>query len=204
MRICLSLSVVFLWTEQVFGYLRVAVLLVGVAGCSVTPELPMGGYAAMSKQHLRELTHWHLEGRLSIASPDDSWSANVDWQRSADEDRIQLSGPLGQGAVIIRLGADAVSVDRGAGQVQYSDDPDSFVKEQLGVFVPVRALAYWIVGLSDPSRLVHYTLQGFDQQEWQVDYKEWQSVAGKLMPRKITVVNDKLKLKLVCDQWVIK
>ncbi|MCX7087581.1 MAG: lipoprotein insertase outer membrane protein LolB [Methylococcales bacterium] len=191
-------------TNQVFvRYLGSAALLLMLAGCSVTPELPQEGYGAVSKQHLSQLTQWKLDGRMSITSPDDSWSANVEWQRRAGEDSIQLSGPLGQGAVIIHLGAKEVSIDDGDGRLQHSSDPDLFVKERLGVFVPVRALSYWVIGLPDPSREVRYTAQGFEQENWQIEYKEWQSIAGRSMPRKVTVVNDKVKLKLVCDQWVI-
>ncbi|MEQ1638664.1 MAG: lipoprotein insertase outer membrane protein LolB [Methylococcales bacterium] len=184
-------------------YFSLAGLLFTLVGCSVAPKLPEEGYAAISKQHLAELKHWRLEGRMSISSVDDSWSANVEWQREPGEDTIQLSGPFGQGAVVIHLGENEVRIDRGDGRIEYSEDPDLFVKERLGVFVPVRALRYWVVGLPDSSRSVRYTLQGFEQEDWRVEYKEWQSIAGKLMPRKVFVVNDKIKLKLVCDQWVI-
>ncbi|NOT85271.1 MAG: outer membrane lipoprotein LolB [Methylococcaceae bacterium] len=204
MNICLILIGGFLVIKiGVVRYFSWAAVLFVLASCSVTPELPQEGYAAISKQHLRELKHWGLDGRISISSPDDSWSANIEWQSVLHGDTIRLSGPLGQGAVVIQLGADRVSIDRGDGQVQRSQDPDAFVVEQLGVFVPVRALKYWVIGLPDPSRAIRYTLQGFEQEDWQVEYKEWQSLAGKAMPRKVTVINDKIKLKLVCDQWVI-
>ncbi len=172
-------------------------------GCSVAPVIQQDGYALIPKKHLLELRDWALEGRLSITSPDDSWSANLVWHRKANEDMIELSGPFGQGAIVIHLVENGVSIDRGDGHMQRSDDPDQFVQAQLGVFVPVRALANWVIGLPAPGQATNFLAKGFAQGDWQVEYKEWLDVKGKVMPRKLTVTNAKIKLKLVCDQWVI-
>lgn len=174
------------------------------AGCAVTPTAPPIGYAAISKQHLEVLDMWSLSGRIAITSPEDSWSANMVWQRAGGEDSIQLSGPFGQGAVNIHLALNAVTVDRGDGKIERSSNPDEFVNAQLGVFVPVQSLAYWVIGLPEPTGPVVYAEQGFSQKEWRVEYKEWQVVEHKSMPRKVVVTNGRLKLKLMCDQWEIK
>lgn len=184
--------------------LFIALLVVILPGCSVTPPVGNGqGYALISKAHLQKLQDWSLEGRISITSSADSWSANVVWHRNSGADTIALSGPFGQGAVVVSLHENVVSIDRGDGNVRRSEDPDVLVREELGVFVPVRSLAYWVVGLPAPSQSASYSAYGFVQEDWQVEYKEWSLVDGKSMPRKITVSNEKIKLKLVCDQWVI-
>lgn len=174
-----------------------------LVSCSVVPTYHEGEYAAIAKEHLQALHNWSFAGRISVTSSADSWSANLEWRQKAAEDWIQLSGPFGQSASLIHLNGDGVSLDRGDGNVQYSDAPDQFVSEQLGVFVPVRALAYWVKGLPAPTIDVDYAQQGFAQAGWRVVYTEWQAVKGRPMPRKITVTKDNFKLKLVCDEWVI-
>lgn len=203
MRICWTLKNVCLRIDMWARYLSL-VLLLSVVGCAVVPTVPQIGYAAISKQHLEALDRWSLSGRIAITSPEDSWSANMVWQRAGGEDNIQLSGPFGQGAVNVHLALNEVTVDRGDGKMERSSDPDEFVRTQLGVFVPVRSLAYWVVGLPEPTALAVYAEQGFSQKEWLVEYKEWQDVEHKSMPRKVVVTNGKLRLKLVCDQWEIK
>jgi outer membrane lipoprotein LolB len=203
MSICLTLSGDYLQTKMVSVRFLSLALLFALGGCSVAPVVRQDSYAAIAKQHLQALQSWKLEARMSITSPDDSWSANVDWQRKVGEDNIELSGLFGQGAAVIHVGEHDVSIDRGDGKIQHSDNPDQFVKEQLGLFVPVRALAYWVIGLPAPMQAVDYAEQGFIQAGWQVEYKEWQPVKGQVMPRKVTATYDKIKLKLVCDAWVI-
>lgn len=175
-----------------------------VSGCAVMPSAPQVGYAAISKQHLNALYSWSLNGRVSITSPEDSWSANIAWQRTGGDHSLLLSGPFGQNAVNIQLTESGVTVDRGDGKPERSSDADAFVSAQLGVFVPVRSLTYWVIGLPEPTEKVVYSEQGFSQKEWQIEYKEWQVVGHKSMPRKMIVTNGKLKLKLVYDQWKIK
>ena len=150
---------------------------------------------------LDAMPRWSFEGRVAITSVQDSWSANIDWQHEPGREVIDLSGPLGQGALLIKLLDGVVSIDDGDGKVERSEDPDAFVMQKLGVFVPVRALAYWVVGVPDPGRDVIKAVRGFEQEGWQVNFKEWQSIGNRMMPRKIDVLKDRVKLKLVFDQW---
>lgn len=176
--------------------------LVLLQGCTTAPKLvQQDKYDVQSRQHLYELKQWFFEGRMAITSEQDSWTANAEWKHEQTLDTITLSGPLGQGAVVIKLTDDHVSVDQGDGKIEASDDPDGFVMQKLGVFVPVSALTYWVMGLPDPDRQVTSAHQGFEQDGWKVSYKEWQSVGVQQMPHKVNVMNEKVKLKLVFDRW---
>lgn len=180
------------------------ILLLSLAACAPAPKITdLESYDVASRKHLYELKQWLFEGRMSITGAEDSWSASIEWQHEQGADKINLSGPLGQGAVVIKLTEGQVSVDDGSGKIEQSDEPDLFVMQKLGVFVPVRALAYWVVGLPDPERRINDYPQGFEQEGWRVGYKEWQSVEKQVMPHKINVHNDRVKLKLVFDRWKV-
>jgi outer membrane lipoprotein LolB len=153
---------------------------------------------------LYALESWAFEGRLGITGKKDSWQANISWEHGPDEEKIRLSGPLGQNAVVISLKDNGVTIDRGGGDVQSSTRPDEFINQQLGMFVPVQSLRYWVVGLPEPSSKYQDTNTGFNQTGWLNEYMQMQDVNnGVVMPRKMTVMNDKVKLKLIIDRWAL-
>jgi outer membrane lipoprotein LolB len=173
-------------------------LLVACANVSTTPS---GSYSQAARSHLYEMQKWRLEGRLAISAPNDSWSANIEWSHLPDVEIIKLSGPLGQGTVIIELYDGVVKIDRGGGNVRTSNRPEQFIKQQLGLFVPIRSLRFWAVGLPESALTFNETGDGFVQDSWLVTYKEMQKIGVELMPRKMAVSNERLKLKLIIDQW---
>jgi outer membrane lipoprotein LolB len=59
------------------------------------------------------------------------------------------------------------------------------------------------MGMPEPISKFEEIGNGFVQDGWLVEYQQMQVVSKELLPRKITVKNDKVKLKLVIDQWVI-
>ncbi len=112
-----------------------------------------------------------------------------------------LTGPLGQGGVLIDLTAEGIRIDRGGGQIESSVHPDLLIQQQLGVFVPVRALRYWVIGLPEPDLAFREIAGGFEQSGWQVRYLQFMRTGGQAMPRKMTVTSNDTKLKMIIDQW---
>ncbi len=174
-----------------------------LAGCTTAPVAPEVHYAATAREQLYRLERWSFEGRLALTGKNDSWSASINWGHKSDDEKIKLSGPLGQGATIIQLTGDLVTIDRGDDKPQSSTQPEAFINQQLGMFVPVRSLRYWVIGLPEPTSPYIATATGFTQAGWLIDYKQMQSVDKQSMPHKITVSNEQVKLKLIIDQWVL-
>jgi len=176
--------------------------LILLSACSVVPVESDMSYSRAAMLHLYELKHWSFEGRLALTGQNDSWSANISWKHSPEAEKIKLSGPLGQGAVAISLIGNIVTIDRGGDDVRSSTQPEEFVNQQLGMFVPVRSLRYWVVGLPEPSRSYKDTNAGFNQDGWLSEYKQMQAVNNDgAMPHKMMVMNNQVKLKLIIDHW---
>jgi outer membrane lipoprotein LolB len=174
-----------------------------LSACSTVPVEPEVSYSKTARERLYNLEQWSFDGRLSLTGKNDSWSANISWGHKPDDEKIKLSGPLGQGATVIQLTGDLVTIDRGDGRAQSSTQPEEFINQQLGMFVPVSSLRYWVVGLPEPTGAFIETSTGFKQAGWLVEYKQMQPVDHQSMPRKITVTNEQVKLKLIIDQWVL-
>ncbi|MCX7069091.1 MAG: lipoprotein insertase outer membrane protein LolB [Methylococcales bacterium] len=174
-----------------------------LSGCSFFTVEPTIPYSKTATLPLYKLEKWSLEGRLSITGRNDSWTANVDWQHSLNKEQIKLSGPLGQGATLIELGKGVVTIDRGDGKAQTSNQPEAFINQQLGLFVPVQSLRYWVIGLPEPTMDFAETATGFKQAGWLIEYKQMQAVKTSTMPYKLNVTNEQVKLKLIVDQWLL-
>ena len=181
-------------------------LLMGVlllSGCSTLTVTPDVTYQANHnvQNALYDLQHWSFEGRIAIVTKNDVEQANISWSHFPSEDLIKLSGPLGQGAVMIQLNAEGVTIDRGGGDIKTSANPEAFINQEIGLFVPVTSLRYWVVGLPEKSVDTKAIDSGFEQSGWRSQYKAMQSVKNYLLPRNMTVTNETVKLKLFIDQW---
>ncbi len=184
------------------GLLVCGCLVFILSACSVVPVDSDAHYSRAAMLHLYELEHWSFEGRLALTRQRDAWSANISWEHSPEVEKIKLSGPLGQGAVVILLAGNVVTIDRGGDDVQTSTRPEEFINQQLGMFVPVQSLRYWVVGLPEPLRSYQDTDVGFNQAGWLSEYKQMQLVNDDgAMPHKMMVMNNQVKLKLIIDHW---
>jgi outer membrane lipoprotein LolB len=178
-------------------------LMLLMSACATVPvgiDIP---YSRATRAPLYQLDQWAFDGRMALNGPKDAWSASISWNHKANNEQIKLSGPLGQGATVIQLTEGFVTIDQGQGRVQSSVQPEEFINQQLGMFVPVRSLRYWVVGLPEPTQSFSETSGGFSQAGWRIEYQKMQTVGDQSMPRKITVMNDQVKLKLIIEQWLL-
>ena len=185
---------------RVFGLYLVILM---VSGCTTEIVAPETLYSKITRESLYNLEQWSFEGRLGLTGIKDSWQANINWQHRSSDEEIRLSGPLGQGATIIKLTGKLVTIDRGNDKIQTSLEPEAFISQQLGMFVPVRSLRYWVIGVPEPGSPYVEAGLGFRQAGWVIEYKQMQRVNAQNMPRRITVTNEKVKLKIMIDQWIL-
>lgn len=184
--------------------LLLGLFLLLLTACASNPVENGNQYSRASRLNLYKLDQWSFEGRIALVGQKDSWSANITWDHDSEVEKIKISGPLGQGAVIITLTGDRVEIDRGGRDVKSSKQPDEFINAQLGMFVPVQSLKYWVVGLPEPNSQYRDTEMGFDQSGWLNEFAQMLVIEdGGLMPRKVTITNNKIKLKLIINNWIL-
>ncbi len=181
--------------------LGVAAVALILSACANVSSISPSYDNKVEDGRLYGLEKWLLKGRLAISAPGDSWTANIEWGHLPEAEKIKLSGPLGQGAVVIELAEQSVKIDRGGGNIQTSTRPEEFINQQLGIPVPIGSLRYWAVGLPEPGSRSQKTVDGFVQNGWLIAYKEMQQSGLGLMPHKMAVSNARIKLKLIVDRW---
>lgn len=177
-------------------------LLIGlVTACAVAPEQSVEEYSLAVMHAAKSQKRWSFEGRLALIDESESVSGSVIWRHDEVRDVIELIGPLGQGRTKVSVVANQVVVDDGDNIRVFYGEPDKILAGQVGVSIPVEALKFWVLGLNDPSQAFVEQTGGFYQGGWLVTYREMQAVNAQLLPKKIVAVKDKVRIKLIVDQW---
>lgn len=148
--------------------------------------------------------HWRLEGKLGITTPKESVSGFVAWSQNADQYTINVSGPLGTGALEIQGNPYGITLRQGNREIS-SETPEALIYEQLGWFFPVRHLQYWVQGQASPlagidkQELQGKRLQHLWQDNWEVEYFRWDEYHN--LPDKIRISQGDWRFMLVIKQW---
>lgn len=191
-----------------FRWLCLAVAVVGTTGCTWLSKQPLAPNVPAAQQKLYGLAFWRLEGRVGVQTRKDAWQANLFWEHEGHQDRLRISGPFSQGAVSIILQDDLIYINEGNGVVESSRNPDAMLKARLGFAVPLSSLRYWVLGVPSPG--AQHTVErdssgtGFRQSGWLLRFDRFVNVRDLVLPKKMMIQGDEVKLKLFADEWVIR
>ena len=185
-------------------------IIAGLSGCATffgagqTPRL------TQFQEKLYAVKNWTLDGRIAVKAGQEGWNANLFWEHDVGQDRLRIYGPFSQGAVSIILQGHMVYINEGNGIVTSSHDPDDLLQKRLGFSVPLSSLRFWVLGLPAPDNQYRAELddkgglKGFEQQAWVLGYESFENVDNFVMPKKMTIQGNQVRLRLVVDQWVFK
>jgi outer membrane lipoprotein LolB len=154
-------------------------------------------------KHKVAIKQWQLSGRLAIKDERRSATLSIEWQHVEQQQKIRLSGPLGQGATEIRFDNQNIFIDRGNGQLLELDSIKNTLQQQLGFDIPIQALSYWVTGTFFPDTELIECTDGFEQFGWKIHYLSMQNVNNIELPYKLYIEKFPIKLKLIIDEWNI-
>ncbi|GAA0792480.1 lipoprotein insertase outer membrane protein LolB [Marinobacterium sediminicola] len=181
------------------------ILLFGLlGGCSQMAQQPLPPLS-IDPQQVQQLQQWSAEGRIGIRWSEDSQSANLDWQQTEDRYQIRVSGPLGQGGIRIEGNEQMVSLQRsGDDQLYLADSPEALMQQLLGWQLPLSQAQYWIRGIPAPGNEVESLSDGqfgFIQSGWQIEYPRLTHAAGIVLPEKLRMTRDDLRITVIINTW---
>lgn len=165
-----------------------------------SPELP--ATAAISAESFR------ISGRVGVTHDGQHTEGALRWQHAGDLDEIFILSPLGQGVARIVRQPGEVTLETASGEMHRAKDVESLTGEVLGWRFPADNLQHWIVGRAAPGATI--TAETFDgnrlryleQDGWRVDFVEYQTVQGAVLPRRLDLESlDHLKVRLMIDTW---
>ena len=193
-------------TGRLLGGLLAATFLI-LGGCAQLP----GFRSAVPPRKLvlsKPPASFRLEGRVSVKSGEDSFSGGMRWHHSAKEDDLLLRTPLGQGVAELHRTEAGVSLKDSDGHVYHADDADELVRKAVGMTLPLKGLAWWVVGnprpnsryLAEPDADGH--LGVLNQDDWRIEFSRYAPQGGSFLPGKLIARRgDDLEIRLVVDTW---
>lgn len=175
-----------------------------LAGCSQLAQPPLPPLAFDPQQALA-LQQWSAQGRIGIRWPGDNQSARLQWDQQADAYRIRLSGPLGQGGLLIEGGEQAVTLRRSGDDTLYrADSPEALMQQLLGWHLPLSEAGYWLRGIpapGSPARPLREGSPGFIQSGWRIEYPRLMRAGARVLPQKLQLSRKELQITVIFNHW---
>jgi outer membrane lipoprotein LolB len=152
---------------------------------------------------------WQIRGRVSLIKGEQGWHASLNWREDAGHYRLDLSGPLGQGAVRVEGDDTNVRLQTADGRDYVAQDVDALVQKVTGWQFPVTGIRYWVRGVPVPGeaavvktdaggRLVHLVQSG-----WDISYDRFEDLEGRSWPTRLRLTADDISVRLVVDEWTL-
>lgn len=162
---------------------------------------------AERRAELQVADHWRIEGRFAIAGVETGGSAGIRWQQAYAHSAISIFGALGAGAMRIELDGDRLHVETRGGEHIDGEQASAALAERLGTPLPLAQLRYWLLGVPAPgtesAEVVgdNQRLASLSQEGWDVQFSEYSSISGDLLPARVEATHGKVRVKLRISRW---
>ncbi len=195
-----------------FPKLLLPILTVLISGCvtSKSLELPELSDWESRQEILAGVDEFEFAGRIGVRAGDEGFNGQLWWRQDGVVFRARISGPLGAGTVFINGDRGEITVTGRDGVVTELHDAEAELRQMYGWTIPVTSLRFWALGIPDPASPAETEfgddgrLAKLHQRNWQVDITQYREGGGQLLPRRLTAVNNDVKVRLVIDTWVFR
>ena len=173
----------------------------------LTPEPEMQKVSwQVRKQQLSTVQQWDIKGLIGIRTEADNVSANIQWKQYRNNYTLLIFGPLGIGRTFIEGSANQVTLKK-ADLTLVAKSPEHLLMQQLGWYLPISNMHYWVRGLPVPNLKATKTFDSYNhlsqlkQDGWEVSFKNYETVKNQDLPHKIELHHPDLKIRMVIKQW---
>lgn len=178
-----------------------------LAGCGQLPPRPTPG-AVPVVWSAPDWTAWELRGRIAVRAGEEGWHASLAWRQTGEDFQLDLSGPLGQGALRLHGDARGVGLERADGLRDWAVDADVLLMRHTGWALPVSGLRFWVQGLAVPGRAAQWERAAdgrplrLRQDGWDIRYTDYLEQPGQAArPRRVELARAGLTARLLIDSW---
>ncbi len=181
-----------------------------LSACALVPVAPTSQGTpvswALREAQLSNLHHWKVTGAIGVKTARNGFNASYVWLQTNNDFHIELSGPLGAGAIKLNGYPGKITLQDKRGVFQ-STSPDALLSQHMGWHLPVANLKYWIRGIPAPSSIAskqfdqYHRLQTLVQDGWTIQYQSYTSVNNIELPSRILLNAPNARVKLVMRSW---
>jgi outer membrane lipoprotein LolB len=177
--------------KQLFASL----LLIGLlAGCAATRPAPVA---------IDQLpTHYTVSGRVAVKADGKGYpAAHFEWLHDGEQDRVDVSNPLGQIVARIELAPGKAHFFDRDGVMHDAADIETLTERELGWRLPAAGLRFWLLGLATPDSPAqwHTATDGRTllQDGWHIRYPG----DAQRAPPSLQLSRPNLDIRIVLSDW---
>lgn len=159
---------------------------------------------------LAAIQAWSMEGRVALRTDDDGWTASLNWSQWRDFMEFHLRGSFGIGSTRVHGTTDRIVIENSRGETWTSMDPAGDLARETGWEVPLASLRWWMIGLPAPgSWATEEVVDGqgrllyLRQDGWEIEYSAYREENGLMLPERIRVESDEVRLRIHVRSWVV-
>lgn len=162
---------------------------------------------------VQKISHWSLIGKLGVRVPGDNGSATLRWHNLAKNYTLDLSGPFGQGRILISGKPGRVKLEQPGEAPLMADSAEALIYETTGWTLPVAQLSYWVRGIPAPQQSIAWLektpeglLNTLEQAGWRIHYSNYSNVSvtqnnSVQLPGRVVAEYGDIRLTLIIRQW---
>lgn len=199
---------------SVFPLFRLLLCLgvVYLTGCTTT-QLPQQEIDRQQHQiQLNQLNHWIVKGRLAFKSPDEKFSAYLNWQQQQDSYSLNLNSFIGTSLMKME-GYPGYSKLQADDNIYTDTNASLLIKRITGWNIPVEKLALWVKGQYEKQDHVDVDEYGLvqvlqpkckDCQQWRLTYSKYKLIDDIWLPHQIELNNTAQtgnQIKIRINSW---
>jgi len=191
-------------------YFLLIILVTQLFACSSASLIKPNASITQSLENTEKILaiqQWQLLGRLSVRHQRESWLTRLDWKHDFLIDDLTLCTSLGGVVAKIKRSKAGVEMLDEDGVMRPVSERE--LRSALGYVPPWSHLPYWVRGVASPKAPVLINKEQvlgedvFNQDGWEIRLGKYEEVGGVVLPGKIYLSKDGLKIKLVVDQWLM-
>jgi outer membrane lipoprotein LolB len=182
--------------------------LAALAGCRTLPTPPAGAPWEARRAQLQARAHFELRGRVAVATGSEGFNASLQWIQDGARSQLTLAGPLGAGGAQVTATNGDLELTTSRGEQLTRDAARAQLAARLGFDPPLASLRYWVQGVPDPNAPASETLDDSQQRlsalvqsGWRIDYNDYASAGGQVLPARVTLQRDAVRVRLLVDTW---
>jgi len=159
-------------------------------------------------ESLRAYPRWQAQGRFAARNGEDAWSGSLLWQQKDEHYLIRLSGPLGQGGMLLEGDEELATITLSRNRQYEARSANELVRQYAGLRLPLEELRHWLLGV--PAPWGGYAITGLDQsgrierltqRGWDVQFSAYQSLENTSVPGKIRLQHPDYQVRLIIQSW---
>ncbi|QIV93847.1 outer membrane lipoprotein LolB [Allofrancisella frigidaquae] len=198
--------------KQKFKFATFFILSTLLVACSTLDTNTIDAHKKFDRakldSQLLDLVKWQVSGVIGIIYNNKADSANYTYSQDKDNFIMSLYGPLGVGKVEISGDKNKVILKNSKGEILEAKDVKTLMLDELGWYVPLDGLKYWIKAIAVPQTPANLKLKAnnlageLSQQGWKISYQGYELIDQKYpLPTKFKMSRGDILLKVVIKSW---